>query len=84
MVLTVLKNKFVKLKPEEIQYRCYRKIDRIAFPHELNSSLSSVSNGEFKESYLRVLNKHVPVKRKTMWVNQAPYMTKTLRKAIMR
>ena len=83
MVLTVLKNKFVKLNPKEIQYRCYRTFDRIAFRHELNSSLSSVSNyGEFEESYLRVLNKHAPVKRKTARVNQVPYMTKTLRKAI--
>ena len=84
MVLTVLKNK-CKSKPKEIQYRCYRKFDRIAFRHELYSSLSSVSNyGEFEESYLRVLNKHALVKRKTVGVNQAPYMTKTLRKAIMR
>ena len=85
MVLTVLKNKFVKLKPKEIKYRCYRTINREIFRFELNSSLSGVSSlEEFDDTYLRILNKHAPIKTKTVRINQAPYMTKTLRKAIMR
>ena len=33
---------------------------------------------------MAVLNKHAPIKMKTIRSNQIPYMTKTLRKAIMR
>ena len=35
-------------------------------------------------AYLEVLNNHAPIKRKTVRANHATYMTKTLRKAIMR
>ena len=85
MVLTVLRNKFVKQKPKEIEYRCYRNIDRGVLQQELKTSLGEVSNlEEFNDIFLKVLNKHAPIKRKTIRINQAPYMTKNLRKAIMR
>ena len=85
MVLTVLKCKFAKQKPKEVKYRCYRNIDREMFRYELNILLSEASTlEEFDEFYLSVLNKHASIKRKTARINQAPYMTKTLRKAIMR
>ena len=85
MVLTVLKCKFAKQKPKEVKYRCYRNIDREMFRYELNILLSEASTlEEFDEFYLSVLNKHAPIKRKTVRINQAPYMTKTLRKAIMK
>ena len=38
----------------------------------------------FEEIFLMVLNKHAPLKKKTIRGNNVPYMTKTLRKAIMR
>ena len=38
----------------------------------------------FEEIFLMVLNKHATLKKKTIRGNNAPYMTKTLRKAIMR
>ena len=85
MVLTVLKNKFVKLKPKKFEYRCYRTVNRETFRCELSYSLAGASSlEEFDEIYLGVLNKHAPIKKKTVRINQAPYMTKTLRKAIMR
>ena len=85
MVLTVLKNKFVKQKPKEIEYRCYKLLDRGVFREELKNSLANVRMmEEFDEAYLKVLNKHIPLNKKTVRINQAPYMTKVLRKAIMR
>ena len=85
MVLAVLKNKFVKLKPKEIHYTCYRNFNREVFRQELKSTISEASSyEEFDELYLMVFNRHVPIKKKTVRVNQAPYITKTLRKAIMR
>ena len=85
MVFTILRNKFAKRKPKVIQYRCYRNMDRREFRNDLRISLSEANNIEdFHENYLRVLNIHAPLKKKTVRTNQAPYMTKTLRKAIMR
>ena len=47
-------------------------------------ALIGVSNYlEFLTIYLRVLNIYVPMKMKFVRANQAPYMTKALRKAIM-
>ena len=38
----------------------------------------------FEEEFLKVLNKHDPLKKKFIRANHAPYMTKNLRKAIMK
>ena len=39
---------------------------------------------EFEKTFIEILNKHAPMKKKLVSGNQVPYMTKTLRKAIMR
>ena len=60
MVLTVLKNKCVRLKPKEIHYRYYRNFNREAFRQELKSTLSEASSyEESDELYLMVFNRHV-------------------------
>ena len=38
----------------------------------------------FEERYLKILENHAPIKQKTLRRNQTPYMTKQLRKAIMK
>ena len=38
----------------------------------------------FEEIFLTILEKHAPMKSKQLRANNAPYMTKTLRKAIMK
>ena len=38
----------------------------------------------FTTLYTQTFNRHAPIKKKTLRANQVPYMTKTLRKAIMR
>ena len=43
------------------------------------------NNGqEFDETFIEILNKYAPVKKKLVRANQAPYMTKALCNAIMR
>ena len=39
---------------------------------------------KFDEMFLKVLNRHVPLKKKMVWANHVPYVSKTLRKAIMK
>ena len=39
--------------------------------------------GEFKEAFIKTLDKQAPIKKKLLRHNQSPFMTKDLRKAIM-
>ena len=85
MIVTVCKTSFQKPKPKETVYRNYKKFDRDIFKDELKPKLESITNYEsFEDVFLTILNKHVALKKKFLRSNQAPYMTKALRKAIMR
>ena len=89
MVITVLKTKFKKSPPKETQYRDYKNFDQNSFRDDLDIALNSLnsSNPEYKEfenTFLSVLDKHAPVKKKIVRANQKSYMTKSLRKAFMR
>ena len=86
MVVTVLKTTFTKAKPKEIFYRCYKNFDNIKFRENLINELlfsNLLSYSDFQCTFMRVLNKHAPLKKKLLRANNAIYMTKTLRKAIM-
>ena len=88
MILTVLKSGFVKKGPRIVTYRDYSKFDPIKFRNDLKRNLAK-SNAEcsvfenFNSVAEAVLNNHVPLKQKYLRANDAPFMTKTLRKAIM-
>ena len=88
MILTVLKSGFVKKGPRIVTYRDYSKFDPIKFRSDLQSNLAK-DNEEysvfenFNSVVEEVLNNHVPLKQKYLRANDAPFMTKTLRKAIM-
>ena len=68
-------------------YRDYKNFDQDIFSQELCTSLSSetvLDYTSFEENFLGVLNKHAPLKKKVLRANHAPYVTKALRKAIMK
>ena len=68
-------------------YRDYKKFDKNKFNHELKEHLSTLKvdeYSEFENTFLTILNKHAPIKKKALRANHVPYMTKALRKAIMR
>ena len=48
------------------------------------STFEKINYQEFDKTFIEILNKHAPMKKKLVSGNQVPYMTKTLRKAIMR
>ena len=88
MTLTVLKTHFEKLPPQIIAYRDYNKYDYNTYRKELMEILSShdlsiTSLELFKEIALEVLNKHAPIKKKSVRGNNGKFMTKELRSAIM-
>ena len=86
MVITVMKMSFKKHSPIERHYRDYKNFDRTKFKNNLNEKLSEgISNYEsFETTFIEVLNKHAPLRKKLRRANHAPYITKTLMKAIMR
>ena len=86
MVITVTKMTFHKNPPKEIYYRDYKIFDQDLFREELAEKLYGCDTcyDIFEEIFINVLNKHAPLKKKFLRANHVPYMTKTLRKAIMR
>ena len=87
MVVTVMKTTFPKGKPKMIYYRDYKKFNLQEFRRELRSELRKtvvLGYAHFEDIFLTVLEKHAPVKQKTVRANDKPFMTKILRKAIMR
>ena len=86
MVVTVMKSSFEKMSPKEISYRNYKNFDNNVFKLELSEVLSNnvCSYKSFEEIFLKVLDKNAPLKKKIIRANHAPYMTKNLRKAIMK
>ena len=81
MVITVMKH-----SPIERHYRDYKYFDRSIFKNNLNEKLSEgISNYESLETtFIEVLDKHAPLRKKLLRAKHAPYITKTLRKTIMR
>ena len=61
MILTVLKTTFMKAKPKEITYRCYRNFDENVFRTDLKQNLQSIcckNYGDFENKFLNCLNLH--------------------------
>ena len=71
-----------------IKYRDYQNYDSLLFHDELETILNNVNQNDvcyniFENIFMEVLNKHAKVKTKYVRANNAPFMTKTLSKAIM-
>ena len=84
LVLHVLKT-FDKNKPCEILYRDYKNSK--SFNKDLQNILSITlinTCKQFEHTFLSVLNIHAPLKKKLFRANHSQYVTRALRKAIMR
>ena len=87
LVLTVFKTTFIKSTPKKFFYRDYKHFNHECFEKELKCALSTfekINYQEFDRTFIEILNRYTPVKKKLVRANQAPYMTKALRKVIMR
>ena len=87
LTATVLKTNFAKLPPKILYYRNYNYFNNAHFRKDLLDNLGTCSYGvecsEFENKFLDTLNKHAPLKKRFIRANNAPFMTKTLCKAIM-
>ena len=88
MTITVLRVFVKKQAPVCISYRDYKNYDSLIFHDELKEKLQdvdpeNVNYQTFKLMLMETLNKNPKVKKKYVRANNAPFMTKTLSKAIM-
>ena len=97
MISTIMKLHFTRESPKTKYYREYRKFDIDYFSSELSRQLDSTFSS-FKENedcdefnefnrfhrvFLSLLNIQAPLKKEIFGGNNSPFITKTLRKAIM-
>ena len=76
-----------KNKPCKILHRDYKNFNSESFNEDQQNILSATQINtckQFEDTFLSVLNIHAPLKKKLLRANHRQYVTKTLRKAIMR
>ena len=86
MAVSILKRPFHRSAPKELVYRDYKNFDRVVFKRELEDKLNQQINEykHFEQIFLEIQNIHAPIKKKLLRANHVPYMTKALRKAILK
>ena len=87
LVLSVLKTAVPRSQPKEITYRDYKQLHSSKLKNELKSVLTKEnidSCTKFSEQILKALNSHATLKSKSLRAEYAPYISKTLRKAIVK
>ena len=77
------------LKPKIIFFGNYKSFDETKFLADLKNTNFSFTSADLNENYLfltnsfsKIVEKHVPLKKKTVRGNHAPFVSEGLRKAI--
>ena len=88
MTITIMKTFFKKKKPKIISYRDYKKFSNMFFRNELlerlsQSDINNMHYQEFDNAVVEILDKHAPIKHKYIRANEAPFMNKQYKRAIM-
>ena len=88
MTITVMKSVFKKLPPHLMTYRDYKKFNVNLFRVSLRTSLADINEANinyatFQRKFMEILNEHAPMKERLVRANNAPFMNKTLSKAVM-
>ena len=88
-IFTFFRRNYIRLKPKTVHYRNYKYFDDSKFKEELSGIDFELKSDDPNENYdfiintfSKVVNKHAPLKKKTIRGNQAPFMNKEFRKAI--
>ena len=89
LTVTVLKTTFRKRPPKVVKYRDYKTYSYFQFHHDLDYSfagvdLDQISNDAYFAVLVEVLDKHAPLKTKSIRANDQPFVTKQLRKEHMK
>ena len=89
LTFTALKQHFPKHKPKVVIHRQYKNLRNDYFRMELENALlkydfNNIDYDNFIKTFVTVLDKHAPIKKKYLRANHANFVTKQLRKAIMK
>ena len=71
----------------QINYRNYKRLNEYSFNEDLKLAFSNTNIQtceEFEEIFMNLLDNHAPLKKKIFRANNAPYITKKLRREIMK
>ena len=91
MIISCLKTTFKKIRPKKIIFRDYKKFDEHIFLYDIDQQM--IKGKFYKEknmyesfsgTFKAIVNKHAPLKEKIVRGNSVPFMTKELRKAMMK
>ena len=85
-IVTALKSQLIKGNAKMKLYRDYSSFQMEMFKADLDQNLKCTTSSkysDFQSIFTRVLHNHAPIKKKILRFNNSPFMTKTLRKAIM-
>ena len=90
MIISCLKTTFKKIPPKKVIFRDYKKFDEQDFLYGLDQQMikgkvykEKNMYESFSDTFKAIVNKHAPLKDKIVRGNNAPFMTKELRKAVM-
>ena len=89
LIISSLKSRFQKLPPKKLVYRDKKNFDEKSYLNDLKmldfNEICSKANAynALSEKVREIIDKHAPLKTKYLRGNNAPFMTKELRKAIM-
>ena len=89
MITTFFKLHFSRLRPEVITYANYKKFHEEKFLNDLKETYIIMNEKDPNQNYqsltktfLTIVNKHAPLKKKIVRGKQAPFMTKEFQKSI--
>ena len=85
-IVTALKSQLIKGNAKMKLYRDYSSFQMEMFKADLDQNLKCTTSFEYSDfqiSFTQVLHNHALTKKKILRFNNSPFMTKTLRKAIM-
>ena len=90
MIVTFLRASFKIIPSKNLVYRDYKHFNQNEFLHELDLEInkgkfynSDKPYDDFYNLFKTITDKHAPIKQKRVRGNNAPFMTKELREAIM-
>ena len=88
MIATFLRSHLVRLKPKRIFFRSYKLFNETYFLSDVENENFEDENDDPDQKYQNlvnkfssIINKHAPLKQKILRGNEAPFMTKELKKS---
>ena len=84
LIFSFLKTTFNTMPPNKLKYRNHGKFAVNSFLQDVEQLPEKNSYTEWERDFMKTLNKHAPLKTKVIRGNHKSFITKNLRKAIMK